>query len=73
MDDEKKTGVLPFEAVASFSRGEISSYKLRHDFDATYADILIGLNEHKLPFPEHKIEDKDHEERVKIARELLFE
>jgi len=71
MDDVKKSAVLPYDAVASFSRGEISSYKLRHDFDATYADILIGLHDYKLPFP--KQQGKDHDERMKRAMELLFE
>ncbi len=57
--------------LEQYSRGEISAVELRRRLgDITYGDVLIELAAHDLPLPQAP--QKGREDRIALARELLF-
>jgi len=59
------------QALAAYSRGEMSALELRRRLDgATYGDVLWLLSEAGLPLPRSAVADR--EEQIERARSWMF-
>ncbi|HYD87311.1 MAG TPA: hypothetical protein VEA80_07540 [Vitreimonas sp.] len=67
-----QTAFVPIDddALRAYSAGARSALDIKREFNATFADILVGLAKLDLPFPRAPTAGRENE--IATAREWLF-